>query len=155
MDRLMVEYYGGKFVPRKMCTVGCDGFVDDCDACFEQCFEQCNEDYVPDDMCGGCPIQECFDRLAEYEATNLAPEQIMEMDKLYRELSKEVMQYRKIGSVEECRKAVGRHESKKVLKKYPVGKFEIGNCPSCHMAETSIADYCGSCGQRLDWRDAE
>ncbi len=39
--------------------------------------------------------QELVDALAAYENTRLTPEQIIEMDKMYTELAKEVMQLRK------------------------------------------------------------
>lgn len=39
--------------------------------------------------------QELVDMLAAYENTRLTPEQIIEMDKMYTELAKEVMQLRK------------------------------------------------------------
>lgn len=39
--------------------------------------------------------QELVDTLAAYENTELTPEQIIEMDKMYTELAKEVMQLRK------------------------------------------------------------
>ena len=39
--------------------------------------------------------QELVDTLAAYENTELTPEQIIQMDKMYTELAKEVMQLRK------------------------------------------------------------
>ncbi len=63
MEKLMAKYCEGKFVPKKMCSIGRDGLVDDCD----NCSECCEDSEVQDDMCSGCPIQECFNRLGEYE----------------------------------------------------------------------------------------
>ena len=43
------------------------------------------------------------ERLKRYEDTRLTPEQVLEMDEMYQELSKEVMEYRKVGTLEELR----------------------------------------------------
>jgi len=154
MEKLMVEYCEGKFVPRKMCSVGRDGLADDCDGCIECCDDQI-------DGCDGCPIQECFNRLGEYEAANLTPEKILEMDKMYQELGREVMAYRKIGTVEECREAMKKQRGKKPL------RFDNCTCPNCGTYNESVKKrrntvnqdivYCWHCGQAMevDRGDAE
>lgn len=53
----------------------------------------------------GVYTADCIERLGAYEDTELTPEQLIEIDKLYAELSREVQQYRAIGTVEECREA--------------------------------------------------
>lgn len=45
--------------------------------------------------CDKCPVQECFEKLAEYEDTGLIPEQIREMSKMYKELATELGRYKK------------------------------------------------------------
>ncbi|MCM1159364.1 MAG: hypothetical protein NC300_11380 [Bacteroidales bacterium] len=81
MKRLTIEY-AGEYVPMALCTVDRQGGADDCIDCKENCEEHMHE-------CENCPIQECFNRLAEYEDTGLTPEQIREMDRLYAEKCKE------------------------------------------------------------------
>lgn len=86
MERLTIEY-DENFVPKEMCTINRFGEADDCEACFEQCkggSRNCNE----------CPVQKCFNRLAEYENTDLTPEQIKEIDRLYAEKCKELAEYK-------------------------------------------------------------
>jgi len=63
----------------------------------------------------------------------------------------EIQQYHQIGTVSECQRAMEKQRAEKVLRKQPVGKYEIGECPCCNMPETSHAGYCGLCGQKLDW----
>lgn len=99
MERLTVKCDDTTFMPKAMCSVGRDGFVDDCDSCIECC-----ENNI-DNMCNDCPIHECFNRLAEYEDTDLTPEKIQAMDKEFSVQAKELMEYRNIGTVEEIREA--------------------------------------------------
>ena len=100
------------------------------------------------------------DRLAEYEDTNLTPEKIMEMDKMYQELSKEVMEYRKIGSVQECQEA----RERQVMNKPNIwgdGYDDEGNmiydmydCPNCgksYEIDYEKYKFCPECGQAIDW----
>ncbi len=48
-----------------------------------------------DGDCDKCPVQECFDKLAEYEKTGITPGQIREMSKMYEELATELGRYKK------------------------------------------------------------
>lgn len=76
----------------------------------------------------------------------------------------EVQQYREIGTVEECREAVKKQKPKNVIKKCkPVEPEDIaafgkdsyfGYCPECKSLQNTVwnQEYCGDCGQRLDWR---
>lgn len=59
MSKLMTEYCG-QYAPKKLCTIDRFGGADDCIECREYC-----EEY--DCCCEDCAIQECFDRLADYE----------------------------------------------------------------------------------------
>lgn len=62
MDRLTIEYCG-EYVPKEMCSIDRLGGADDCDLCCEYCkaTEDGNED------CRGCVINQCFNKLGEYE----------------------------------------------------------------------------------------
>jgi len=133
-----------------MCSVGRDGLADDCDGCIECC-----DDHI--DGCDGCPIQECFNRLGEYETANLTPEKILEMDKIYQELSREVMAYRKIGTVEECQEAMEKQRAKKPVK----DEYNHECCPSCGWIVFQdeyggrYLPHCENCGQAIDWSGKE
>ena len=74
MEKLVIEdgYFEDSYMPKALCSVGRDGEVDDCDACSEYCKDR-------DGECSGCAINECFKRLAEYEKTNLTPQQIQRL----------------------------------------------------------------------------
>ncbi len=87
-DNLMVEYIG-MWVPKEMCTIDIQGEADDCLPCSEICTEH-------DGQCGeACPIQKCFTRLAQYEASGVEPDQIKELSRLYGEKCKEVAELEK------------------------------------------------------------
>ena len=90
---------------------------------------------------------------------------------------KEVQQYRKIGTVEEYRKAVERQNPKKpkeILRHR--GGFEMHNCPNCDthyqtdnrytikdnycpvcgkLLDSAFRNYCGNCGQAIDTENLE
>lgn len=91
MEKLIIKY-DDLHVPRAMCTIDRFGEADDCDTCEEMCGE-CHTD------CKDCPIQQVFERLAEYEATGITPEQIREIDKLYRDHLKEIEDLKRAAGV--------------------------------------------------------
>lgn len=67
----------------------------------------------------------------------------------------ELQQYRTIGTVEECRAAVGKQTAKKVKSISQVKDGDsyaglIGRCPCCGDILEEDTVYC-DCGQRLDW----
>lgn len=72
----------------------------------------------------------------------------------------ELSEYRKLGTVEEVRKAVEKDTDKKVI----IKPFEPCKCPTCdkELSESVGDGYykhyyylkrCPECGQRLDWGD--
>lgn len=75
----------------------------------------------------------------------------------------EVQQYRKIGTVEECREAVEKQTAKKP--DYEGDGFSDGQlvydtwiCPCCGKHYEVDCDryyYCQNCGQHIDWSDEE
>ena len=157
MDRMTISAgIDGNYVPGNMCFFGMEGLVDECDSCMEYCEKMEGE-------CDGCAIQECFNRLATYEDTGLTPGKIQKMDKMYQELSREVMAYRKIGTAEECRAAAGKDGPKEVILNYKSpddypSKPSAMLCPGCHTR--LIGNYlyrkrCPECGQALYWRDVK
>lgn len=73
----------------------------------------------------------------------------------------EVQQYRQIGTVEECREAVEKQNSKNPDYEgdgYSNGQlvYDTWVCPCCgHHYEVDYDDYdyCPKCGQHIDWRN--
>ena len=70
----------------------------------------------------------------------------------------EIQQYRKIGTVEECRKAVEKQKAKKII----IESYCLTECPTCgHELSTSLGDgyykyptflgRCPNCGQAIQW----
>ena len=74
------------------------------------------------------------------------------------EALEEVQQYRKIGTVEECREAV---EKQKAIKpEASDSDFDYYKCPVCGeiiWSTDNINDhnYCLNCGQAIDWEESE
>lgn len=66
---------------------------------------------------------------------------------------KEIQQYRGIGTVEECREAVGKQKPKKprilVSRGGKGGKYCI--CPRCEAVTGKHIPFCRLCGQAIDW----
>ena len=63
----------------------------------------------------------------------------------------EWVDYKEIGTVEECRKAVEKQMEKKVITNHSWTHYHF-YCPICK-AEVNGMKYCPNCGQKLDWRD--
>lgn len=108
MDRLTTEFCGG-YVPKALCSMDRLGGADDCDLCFEYCKALENPDEGAD--CQGCAISACFNRLGEYEDTGLTPEQVREMDKLYKQKCRELAGYKTLwqqGGIQPLPCAVGQ-----------------------------------------------
>ena len=77
---------------------------------------------------------------------------------------KEIQQYRKIGTVEECRKAAEKQKPKQAEHSKWIGingaLYDL--CPTCgtNLCTDSFLgeqkeNYCGNCGQKLDWSEEE
>lgn len=62
MERLTMEYCG-EYVPKELCSIDRSGNADDFDLCCEYC-KATEEDGVD---CRGCAINQCFNKLGEYE----------------------------------------------------------------------------------------
>lgn len=79
--------------------------------------------------------------------TGLTLEKIIEMDKMYTELAKEVMQLREKGTAMLL-------ENIKCAKKKE-GYLSFGTCPKCKRRVSNVegGNYCQNCGQRLKWEE--
>lgn len=76
MERLIIEH-DGHYKPKDLCHT---------DLCGEDWSERCvNMCIMCVEGCTECPVQEAFDRLAEYEALEVTPNQIKELDRRYTE----------------------------------------------------------------------
>lgn len=75
---------------------------------------------------------------------------------------KEIQQYREIGTVEECREAVEKQRTKKII----IRDWNPTKCPTCgHELSTSLGDgyykhpifleRCPECGQAIQWDNLE
>lgn len=66
----------------------------------------------------------------------------------------EIQQYRAIGTVEECRRAVEKQRAKKPT---PYIKNHLlnykGQCKCGAVFLDKNTEYCGNCGQRIDWSE--
>ncbi len=120
MERLMDTDPYNRAMPRKL--IGQDMFGDTYPTCSTTCQDQKD--------CDGCPIQEAFARLRQYEQTGLTPEEIMELKE--RDTAKAPV------DIDD--------------------EFDMYVCPSCNMAIGAMGDreehhFCLNCGQRLKWEE--
>ena len=124
-------------------------------------YEDCNEK-----LCDNCDL--CY-------AQGNAGEHIKSIEIAIQALE-EVQKYREIGRPEECREAVEKHISKKIMHQGCFdnkGVWHTWNgingvpydlCPNCEKnlctdglfgRDKKIMKYCENCGQKLDWSDEE
>lgn len=90
-----------------------------------------------------------LEEIREYRAIG-TPAQIFEK---IGGLDVELGKYACIGTVEECRTAVERMKPKKAtdVRYFGEAGYYIGLCPSCNEGNNSEYQYCGNCGQAIDW----
>lgn len=90
----------------------------------------------------------------------ITPEQVMEVDRLYAELAAEVGRYRKLGTLEEVRAAVGKQRARKPHPCIAFGVVERDGCPNCfgnggrNVILYAGQKYCSVCGQAISWEAA-
>lgn len=65
----------------------------------------------------------------------------------------EIQQYRAIGAVEECREAVEKQRAKKLIGRNKEKKIYMCQCGNTSI--NTMDNFCGSCGQAIDWSGAE
>ena len=99
-------------------------------------------------------IEELEAEVEEYRTIG-TPEELQEMKKDFAEALSDWRQYRKVGTLEECRAAVEKQTAKKVKSISQVKDGDryvglIGRCPCCGDILEEDTVYC-DCGQRLDW----
>lgn len=76
MEKLIIEVEGNWKVPKECCIYTKSGHLEGILECCES-YKICNDDYDGIRMsCDYCPVNKCFERLKEYEDTNLSPEEI-------------------------------------------------------------------------------
>ena len=64
---------------------------------------------------------------------------------------KEVQQYHKLGTIEQCNEATKRAKAKKTIHR----NGQHANCARCGQEVYVLDCYCRVCGQKLDWSDEE
>ena len=64
------------------------------------------------------------------------------------DLIEELLAYRTIGTVEQCREAAEKMKPKK-----PIDRCMFKECPVCGNVEIEHCNHCTDCGQALDWSD--
>lgn len=72
------------------------------------------------------------------------------------ECIKELQQYREIGTVEECRKAMEKQKPRKPLGGVDIAGNEYMICPYCSAIVEDgewRANYCPDCGQAIEWNE--
>lgn len=95
-------------------------------------------------------IEELEAEVEEYRTIG-TPEELQEMKKDFAEALSDWRQYRKVGTLEECRAAVEKQTAKRPR---IMGNAMIcPSCPRCFKSDNST--YCPSCGQRIDWGNEE
>lgn len=78
------------------------------------------------------------------------------------EVVKKLSEYSKIGTVEECRAAVEKQREKKPMniRLLETSGIHCGVCPICKnpvyadLRNLNHREYCGHCGQAIDWSDS-
>lgn len=96
---------------------------------------------------------ECVELIDMKDVWENIPQAIYAVEKAL----KEIHQYRAIGTVEECRKAMERRREKKPIKVENNGFRYTDSyiCPNCEkgFTGTGIADFCYHCGQAIDFSE--
>ena len=63
----------------------------------------------------------------------------------------EIQQYRSIGAVSECREAMEKQKEKKPIARNDDRKIYMCQCGNTQI--NTMDNYCGVCGQAIDWSD--
>lgn len=97
--------------------------------------------------------------IQQYHATGMTPEQIKEMQVDYVVKSQLFEEYRSIGTVNGCKETAEKEKPMSPISDHG----ETWIYPVCHSADVVTQDeygkdngflnYCGNCGQKLDWSE--
>lgn len=68
---------------------------------------------------------------------------------------KQLGEYKKIGTIEECREATERQRAKKYKKTQPCKSVNYYQCPCCNSLLHMNENFCGDCGQAISWENEE
>lgn len=71
------------------------------------------------------------------------------------EAIKKLQKYQEIGTVEECREARERNMAKKYKEIHPCKSVTYYQCPCCDGLLHINENFCGECGQAIDWSDTD
>lgn len=121
------------------------------------------------EMCEECPLYgqtgadhccedalqvaiKALEELQQYRTIGTV-EELQEMKKDFAEALSDWRQYRKVGTLEECQAAMEKQIPYKPSRKKLV--WGIGKCKCGVEFLDRKTDFCGNCGQRLDWSDEE
>lgn len=69
MEKLMIEYFSGHYVPKALCVFDENGSIADVKRCYSRCRKNCEK----------CEIQKIFNTLAVYEMAQERLERIREI----------------------------------------------------------------------------
>ena len=102
-------------------------------------------------------------RICEGACLNIEKNQCNCRDGVIERMLDELLQYREIGTVEECREAVEKQEAERVeyetnaVFSNGFSHYRIGKCPICDNRYNSNDEinYCSKCGQKLDWSEED
>lgn len=76
-----------------------------------------------------------------------------EMYKITRHLAEKLAEYEEIGTVEECREARESQIAKKYEIIHPCKGVSYYQCPCCDGLLHINENFCGECGQAIDWSE--
>ena len=88
-------------------------------------------------------------RICEGACLNIEKNQCNCRDGVIERMLDELLQYREIGTVEECREAVDKQKPKKPVLRNDNGKLRK-SCPVCGCFFNPLSKNCPKCGQAID-----
>ena len=97
---------------------------------------------------------EALKEVQQYREIGASPEQLKELIFEGSATKRILRHYQEIGTVEECREAVGKQKPKNI-EKIREGEY---CCPKCYTVYDDCIfeyDYCINCGQAIQWENLE
>ena len=96
-----------------------------------------------------CDNEHCFDQ-CEGACASIKNYKCNCQDAIIERMLDKLLQYRKIGTVEECREAVEKQKAKKPVLRNDNGKLRK-SCPVCGCFFSPLSRSCPKCGQAIQW----